>query len=260
MVPLKYILGLIFSLFLVTAALVSAGNLQAELFRTDSNPIYEIDAYKGEKGISIPESNSNAGLLDSRPSGKISRGSAMLRSLIIPGWGESYLGYHNTARWFFWADVAIWASVVGFETYSKWKEDQFIAFASTHSGAQMDGKTDTFYADIGNYDSIEEYNAAKLRERNYEALYTSSAYYWSWDSRENRLEYDNDRITSKSAHNKVYFLLGAAALNRLISFIDTGKKARDVLREQSAPQLGFQVIPGERNGSNMVQLVVQANF
>jgi hypothetical protein len=124
----------------------------------------------------------------------------------------------------------------------------------------MGGKTDAFYADIGNYNSTEEYNTAKLRERNYEALYTSSAYYWSWDSKQNRLEYDDLRVDSKSAHNKVYFLLGAAALNRLISFIDTGKKARDVLRKQETPQIGFHVMPGERNGSSIVQLVVQADF
>jgi hypothetical protein len=259
MILKKLYAGMIFSALLSLSVTAQAGELQAKLFATD-DAIPAAASMQYVNGSSLQSSPSSGGIFDSKQPRKITRGGAMLRSLIIPGWGESYLGYHSTARWFFWADVAIWASVIGFKTYSIWKENQFIAFATTHSGAKMNGKTDAFYADIGNYNSTEEYNAARLRERDYEALYTSSAYYWSWDTKANRLEYDDMRIDSKSAHNKIYFFLGAAALNRLISFIDTGKKARDVLKSQNTPQMGFHVVPEARDGDQAIHLVFQADF
>ncbi len=191
---------------------------------------------------------------------EISRGGAVLRSLLIPGWGEYYLGYKGTGRVFIATEVILWASVIGFETYSQWKEDQFIASAAEHASAQMDGKSDDFYADLGNYASTEAYNEAKLRNRDYEALYTDPSYFWAWDSDQNRLDYDHTRIESRSAHNKIYFFIGAAALNRLISFIDTGKKATDLLRQKKTPQLGIQVQPESLGNSGAIRLVVSAEF
>jgi hypothetical protein len=191
---------------------------------------------------------------------EINRGGALLRSLVLPGWGEYYLGYKGTGRLFIAAEVLLWASVIGFETYSQWKEDQFIAFAAEHAGAQMDGKSDDFYADLGNYASTDAYNETKLRNRDYDALYTDPSYFWAWDSDQNRLDYDHTRIESRSAHNKIYFFIGAAALNRLISFIDTGKKATNLQRRKKAPQLGFQVQPESLGNTGAIRLVVSAEF
>jgi hypothetical protein len=194
------------------------------------------------------------------PAKPLNRGNAMLRSLVVPGWGESYLGYHSAARRFFWADMIIWAGVVGLETYSSWRQDQFMALGAQHSGAQMSGKNDAFYADIGNYMTTQDYNDAKIRARNFDAVYSDPTYLWSWDSDQNRAHYDNTRIQSRSAHNKVIFFIGAAALNRLVSFIDTGKKANEVIQRQKSQSLGFHVEPGSYSDPGSVRLVLTANL
>jgi hypothetical protein len=194
------------------------------------------------------------------PSKPINRGNAMLRSLVMPGWGESYLGYHSAARRFFWADMIIWAGIIGLETYSSWRQDQFMALGAQHAGAQMSGKNDAFYADIGNYMTTQEYNDAKIRARNFDAVFSDPSYFWSWDSDQNRAHYDNTRIQSKSAKNKVVFFIGAAALNRLVSFIDTGKKANEVLHRQNTPPLGFHVESGNFTDPGSVRLVMTANL
>jgi len=237
-----------------------AEDYQAKLFSVDNHPVRYQVTLQFEAPSEAFRQNASSTVLDSRPEKEISRGGAMLRSLVMPGWGESYLGYHKTARYFFWTDMAIWAAVIGLESYSQWKENQFIAYAATHAGAQMSGKSDEFYADIGNYINTEAYNEAKLRERNYDAVYTSSSYYWAWDSNDSRYDYDDMRITSRSAHNKMYFFLGAAALNRLISFVDTGKKVRDIMSAQKAPQLGMRVLPDYQDGASSIQLVLSAGF
>jgi hypothetical protein len=190
----------------------------------------------------------------------INRGNAMLRSLVIPGWGESYLGFHSAARRFFWTDMIIWAGVIGLETYSSWRQDQFMALGAQHSGAQMAGKNDAFYADIGNYMTTQEYNDAKIRARNFDAVYSDPAYLWSWDSDQNRAHYDNTRIQSKSAKNKVIFFIGAAALNRLVSFIDTGKKANEVIQRQKSTALGFHMESGSFSDPGSVRLVMTADL
>jgi hypothetical protein len=188
---------------------------------------------------------------------EVSRGGAMLRSLLIPGWGEAYLGYHGTANAFFWSDVAIWATVIGLETYSRWREDQFIAFATQHSGAQMSGKSDSFYAVISNYRDTEAYNEAKLRNRDFDALYTDPSYYWSWDSDQSRLDYDHIRLSSRAAHNKIYFFIGAAALNRIISVIDAGKKAGDLHKNN---RIGLHAEPEWKDHAATLRLVLTADL
>ena len=248
-------------------AFVIADDYQARFFSVKSDPVHQQTTLQAQLlrvlrpvGFSDQNETFGGGILETRSGKKISRGGAMLRSLIVPGWGESYLGYHKTARWFFWTDVALWATVIGLETYSRWKEDQFISFAATHAGANLSGKSDSYYADIGNYNSTEDYNEAKLRNRDYDALYTNPDDFWAWDSDTNRMDYDHLRIQSRSAHNRVYFFMGAAALNRLISFIDTGKKAQDLLKRKHSPQLGLHVQPGLEDGANSVRLVLSAEF
>ncbi|MBU0517908.1 hypothetical protein KKA00_09280 [bacterium] len=252
------LLGL--TLLLIWAGISTAEDDKSSLFGIQNDPILVDEAMRSfqPQGFSVAEPD--AGPVSSRPTKRITQNGAMFRSLLIPGWGESYLGYHETARWFFWTDVAIWSGIIGLEVFSNWKEDQFIAFASTHANTSMQGKSDDFFADIGNYNSTEEYNEAKLRERNYDALYTNASDFWAWDTAGNREEYDAIRIASRSAHNKVFFFVGAAALNRLISFVDTGKKARDVIKKQKQPNLGFHVQPGFQGDSNTIQLVFSAGL
>lgn len=247
--------------FFAFAEINSAEDLQSRFFAQEQNSLKE--QFSGTLSSSSEyagSNNSQSGgeLLQTRK--KINRSGAMLSSLLVPGWGEHYLGYKGTAKAFFWTDVAIWASLIGFETYSQWKEDQFIAFAATHAEANMSGKNDDYYADIGNYINTEAYNEAKLRYRDYESVYTDPSYYWAWDSDENRMTYDHMRIQSRSAHNKVFIMLGAAALNRLISFIDTGKKARDFQKRQQSLQLGIEVRPESSKESGGVQIVFRAEF
>ena len=239
---------------------VDSADLKARLFETGLDPVQQQMINTTEVSSQFLEgaSASGSGILPSRK--KVSQNGAMLRSLLIPGWGEHYLDYPKTARAFFWTDVTLWAAAISFEAYSLWKEDQFISFATTHAGAQMSGKSDGFYADIGNYSNTETYNEAKLRNRYYDALYNDPSYYWAWDSDQNRMEYDHMRIQSRAAHNKIFFFIGMAALNRMISFIDSGKKARDVQKRNKSLQLGFQVQPETQGDSSGFRLLVSAGL
>lgn len=147
------------------------------------------------------------------------RKKAFLRSLILPGAGEYYLGKKNLARAFFATEITLWLSYFAFQKYGKWVRNDALVFAATHSGAEIEGKPSQFFVDIGNYTDIYQYNDAKLRFGEYEKYYAEADYFWSWDLDSNRQKFENMRITSDRARNRSTYVLGAVFANHLISAI-----------------------------------------
>jgi hypothetical protein len=147
------------------------------------------------------------------------RKKAFLRSLILPGAGEYSLGKNTLAKTFFATEVTLWLSYFAFRQYGKWLRDDALAFAATHSAANIEGKPSQFFVDIGNYIDIYQYNDFKLRFGEVEKVYDEEDYFWSWDRDDNRARFENMRIASDRALNRSTFVIGAVLANHLISAI-----------------------------------------
>ena len=156
---------------------------------------------------------------DDQPKPYKDRKKALLRSLIIPGAGEYYLGKKSLARAFFATEVTLWLGYFAFQQYGKWVRQDALAFAATHSGAKIAGKPSQFFVDIGNYTDVYQYNDAKLRYGENEKYYAEADYFWSWDQDSNRQKFENMRIASDRARNRSTYVLGAVFANHLISAI-----------------------------------------
>jgi TM2 domain-containing membrane protein YozV len=156
---------------------------------------------------------------DDQPKPYKDRKKALLRSLIIPGAGEYYLGKKSLARAFFATEVTLWLGYFAFQQYGKWVRQDALAFAATHSGAKLAGKPSQFFVDIGNYTDVYQYNDAKLRYGENEKYYAEADYFWSWDQDSNRQKFENMRIASDRARNRSTYVLGAVFANHLISAI-----------------------------------------
>jgi hypothetical protein len=156
---------------------------------------------------------------DDQPKPYKDRKKALLRSLIIPGAGEYYLGKKSLARAFFATEVTLWLGYFAFQQYGKWVRQDALAFAATHSGAKLAGKPSQFFVDIGNYTDVYQYNDAKLRYGENEKYYAEADYFWSWDQDSNRQKFENMRISSDRARNRSTYVLGAIFANHLISAI-----------------------------------------
>ncbi|MFZ5519332.1 MAG: hypothetical protein ACOY90_22055 [Candidatus Zhuqueibacterota bacterium] len=165
---------------------------------------------------------------DEKPesAGYKNRGKAFLRSLLLPGAGEHYLGHHTLAKSFFITEISLWVSFFSFRTYGNWLRDDAIAFAATHSGAQPDGKPSQFLVDIGNYSNVAEYNDAKQRMRQFDKVYTDDDYFWAWDSDINRHDFEQLRIASDRSYNRSVFVLGGIFANHIISAFDAVWRTR----------------------------------
>jgi TM2 domain-containing membrane protein YozV len=147
------------------------------------------------------------------------RKKAFIRSLILPGAGELYLGKRSLAKTFFFTEITLWIGYLAFQEYGKWVRDDALAFAATHSGANTEGKPSQFFIDIGNYFDIYKYNDAKQRMFQFEQVYTEEDYFWSWDLDSNRRKFEQMRIASDRALNRSVFVLGGIFANHLISAI-----------------------------------------
>ncbi len=181
--------------------------------------LQQLDNNLSDKNATQINFVSNVVIPDDQPKAYKDRKKAFLRSLILPGAGEYYLGKHTFARAFFATEVTLWLSYFAFRQYGKWIRDDALAFAATHSAATIEGKPSQFFVDIGNYIDVYKYNDAKLRFGEYEKVYDEGDYFWSWDLDKNRRKFENMRIAGDRALNRSTFVIGAVLANHLVSAI-----------------------------------------
>ena len=175
-------------------------------------------------------------------------------SLILPGMGELYADNFETGKYFLIADGVLWLTYAGLSLSSGWVQDDADIYITQHAGASLTGKDDQFRVDVGNYLTVQEYNEAKLRAREYSKLYDPVVYYWSWDSDPNRSEYRDLRISSDELERNATFALGALVANRLISAFVAGRSAASYnnrVREEGAWNLGARLIGPPLNPHGM---------
>ncbi len=145
---------------------------------------------------------------------------AILYSLLLPGMGELYAESFDKGKYFTIADAVLWGTVAGFNIYGNYQKDNYIAFAQSYAGIDPSNKDDQFYADIGYYDDINQFNSEKELNRRFDETYNPETYYWQWDSDARRKEFRSIWLSSENAFNNIRFAVGALVLNRIISAIN----------------------------------------
>lgn len=147
-------------------------------------------------------------------------GVALLYSILLPGMGELYAGDYSLGKYFTIADGVLWAALFGFDMYGSRMEDNYRSFASSVGGADVSGKNEKYFADIGNYMDIDQYNRIKNLDRNFIEVYEDESYQWEWASQSERREYRRMWKSSETAYNNIRFAAGALILNRIASAIN----------------------------------------
>lgn len=149
---------------------------------------------------------------------------AIVYSLILPGLGDAYAGNFQTGRYFLGADVGLWITYGGFRVYGNWLKQDARSFAVQRAGANFDEKEDKFEVDLGNFNSVADYNDAKLRNRQFDMLYDpKSSFSWQWNSETDRVHYKDLRIRGDEVLRNSQFVLGALVLNRVIAAISAAR-------------------------------------
>ena len=117
-------------------------------------------------------------------------------------------------------------------------QNDYVAFAELHADVDMEGKNYLFAVNLGHYDSFEQYNDIKERQRQVVYKYEKDkGLEWQWDNSDNRIKYDEMRIKSVSYDKYARFAVGGLILHRLVSFIDVIYLERTNLQVNIEPQL-----------------------
>tara|TARA_B110000014_G_scaffold63647_1_gene43247 strand:+ start:210 stop:845 length:636 start_codon:yes stop_codon:yes gene_type:complete len=145
----------------------------------------------------------------------------VIKSLIIPGWGQKSLGKPKRARLFNYIESGILLTLITSSTFSNIEKKNYIAFASKHAAISSSGKDHKYWVDIGNYNSIGNYNDEHLRNREMDDLYPDDKKWsWDWDLESNRTIFENKRIRADQLELFATFSIGALVLNHVVSSID----------------------------------------
>ena len=161
-----------------------------------------------------------------------------LQSLLLPGWGQHSLGESKRATNYFIREAALWLIFVGSKKGADWYESDYTAFAELHANVDMTGKDYLFAVNMGHYDSLDDYNDTKERQRLVNDKYEENKNFdWQWDNSTNRIKYDNMRIKSVTLDKYAKFSIGGLILHRMVSFFDMIYLERINSRISIEPQL-----------------------
>ncbi|MCA9734764.1 MAG: hypothetical protein H6696_06315 [Deferribacteres bacterium] len=180
-------------------------------------------------------------------------GTVFLKSLLIPGWGQASLGANHAKRNFLISEALLLGSAIGFSTYRSWVQDDYIAYASSHAQVDPSGKDGIYWADIGDYLSIYEYNEAWLRRRSLDDLRDpQSNDFWEWDNLENAQKYRAMRIDADKAKTWSQFAIAGVITNHVVSALHALWLKRKQVRDENAFQQNYifalQATRGSKGG------------
>ena len=147
--------------------------------------------------------------------------SPVIKSLILPGWGEYTLGFQKRAKIMALTESFIFVSILASYSSANRLEINYQAYAAQHAGVNNVGKNRQYWIDIGNYLSIDQFNEEHLRWRDFNAIYEqNNNWNWYWDDDNNRKSFEKMRIKSDTWKLRASFLVGGMILNHIISAID----------------------------------------
>lgn len=147
-------------------------------------------------------------------------GLAIIYSLLLPGMGELYADGYQSGKYFTIAEGALWGIFIGMNTYANWQKDRYQAYAVTNGSVSSTGKDANFYATIGDYTSINQFNEEQALNRDFSAMYNTESNYWNWPTTDQRRTYRGMWTSSEQTFNDIRFVVGALIVNRIASAIN----------------------------------------
>ncbi|HIA94151.1 MAG TPA: hypothetical protein EYO16_02625 [Candidatus Marinimicrobia bacterium] len=145
----------------------------------------------------------------------------VVKSALLPGWGEAALQNSKRARIFRLVEVSLVTACISAYTFSGHQAKQYESFAVEHAGIDARGKEHQYWVDLGNYSDMASHNEEHLRFREMESLYAENeGWNWTWDSKENKSTFETMRIRSDVLGMMGKFIIGSIVVNHIVSAID----------------------------------------
>jgi len=203
--------------------------------------------------LQLPATNGDESPSAEDKSRRTRKSQAFLRSVLIPGWGQLHDDRRTAGYGFLAAEAILLGGVVFSKTYSRWLEDDYRTFAAQHAGVSRDSEHQ-YYVDIGNWMDRASYNEARLRDRQFDAMYTTPGTDWHWDSDANRRHFKDIRIKSDTYGQTAILFIGGLILNHVASAVEAGRGASNTSPISIQPTVSASGASGIAARVNMLRL------
>ncbi len=162
-----------------------------------------------------------------------SRKGAMLRSALLPGWGQMHLGHSTRGIVFLSLDALTWAGVGLSYLEGTFNRDDYSWLAISEAGISASGRSSDFLDDVSDFASSTEYNDYIYRLARYyypddpgaqRAYFESHARWgsdgWNWSSDASRNQFADRLRDSRQWFRRSMYIAAFAIVNRVVSAID----------------------------------------
>jgi hypothetical protein len=190
---------------------------------------------------------------------------AAMYSLLLPGLGEYYADGFGSGKYFSVAEGLLWLTYASFDIYGTSLRNDSRTFASARLGISIEGKSDQYFVDLGNFQSSAERDDKRARERDALGLYYNRpGYAWDWGASDiDRLSYKDQRLKGEEMLNNRKFVVAAIILNHVASAINAARSAisynKDINNQIGELQFKADVMGGLSNPHGVL-LTVSRTF
>tara|TARA_Y100001958_G_C21083146_1_gene438787 strand:+ start:170 stop:787 length:618 start_codon:yes stop_codon:yes gene_type:complete len=146
--------------------------------------------------------------------------SPVVKSFLVPGWGQVQNKENKRARFFYLTETLILSGYIFSIKYSEYEKSKYISFAAKYADVDIENKERDFWVDIGNYNNIYSFNEEHLRLRSQDVYTNLENNYWFWNDDSDRKSFESMRIKSDYYKKTAQFFLGSLVLNHIVSAID----------------------------------------
>lgn len=179
-------------------------------------------------------------LLACGTAGAVSPRGAVLRSIVLPGWGQRSLGREGRGNIFLGVEAATWVGVAVSYVEGTFSRDDYELLAVEEAGLDVSGLDGDVLDDMADFGSTSEFNDYVRRLARYyypddpaaqQGYYDSHAYsgdtWWNWESPDARDDFGDALRESRQWFRRSLYIGMFAVVNRAVSAIDAALLAGD---------------------------------
>jgi hypothetical protein len=165
---------------------------------------------------------------------------AVLRSALIPGWGQHYLGHEGRGNIFLGVEAVTWAGIGYSILEGSLSTDDYEDLALGAAGIDASGLDDDMLDDMADFGSTEEFNVYIRRlaryyypddpvaqQQYYERNARGGGETWNWSSDEERERFADALKDSREWYRVAIYAGAFAVVNRAVSAIDAALLDRE---------------------------------
>ena len=146
----------------------------------------------------------------------------LIKNIVIPGLGmPNTEKYQKIKKQYLLREVILWGSLFSSRRSSDVYSNNYINYGIDYSDTDVSNFNYQYAINVGDYNSMSEYNDAMLRRRLPDKLYPQDeGYDWIWEAPSNRLKYRNMLRTSRDLDKLGDFAIAGLLIHRIVGIIN----------------------------------------